>query len=1124
MGPDGLWGTGDDVLGDNSGSGHEPWYVTDGSAQDLDGLVNGIIKTTWFVNPDDSFLEKFLLTANGDNGTPSDASDNQKAVTTFTDGQLALWSWRNQPGPTLNTWDAGTTIQKSNSVYGEGDVIPFRWTDLAGKGGGQDLIENQTYTIQLSYAYAGGTTFPGKLFFDYLTSYNATESMAAPFGPGSDLSGFQSASAVAATPILNDGGDIGGSPANPATVPHSAGNLTLYNIVPTSVIFAYAAKPVNSTQEDRLLNITFKVADDGDANPNEAQNVGIAWGGHLAAASDYGIGNGAANFPGASPQMVVDLNPAVSGDSVNININPNAIIPQGQITIFKDAVPLNGTGYSTQDFSYTITGPGGYSKDFVLDDDNGADTTNSNNVTFSGLVEGVYTITEGTVSNWQLSNITASENGALDSTSTDISSPSVVNRNIQITVANGEVWTTTFTNQETVPPKADLAIIKEVSGVYNSDDTVDSDSTVDSAGDYILYKVQITNAGNVPLTNVVVSDPLLGGTIDTLATFAAQDTKTYSDLKYVVKQTDIDTNGGGDGYIDNTASADSTETDKVEDSVQVPVDYAPGLDIAKTVVSVEDTNNNGLTDAGDKINYNIKVSNTGNVTLTGVSVVDPLTGQNIGAETIAVGTSKDFGSSYVITQADVDTNGNNNDGDIDNTATADSDQTGPKDGKAEVKIDYKPGISVEKYVSVDGGNSWYEADSPTGPTMVNTAGINPLFKFEVKNTGNVTLHDVVLVDDGGTPSTTADDTSVSIGTLNVNSSWIYGDDAGEKYELPWKAGQQVNQATVDSKETDLVKDPAYYFGAMSAIVTNSSLCTFGDNFNLIFTPDYSLGSGNYRLSDSNPGQFYYNMFDHGVKGETKTYTFEIPKPFVPQGAVPVHIYDSVHIDTMNGQYCLTPGNELANYKLTDLTQTDTDKDGNIEYTFSATFANDTDLYLNMHLDYGLEKQSGWSKSVDASGNENAVDNTNVAGVQPDILEKTNYQFSASINNVFQNDSVDSIFNDNVFKNLKGVGGFVRTANDHDPIGGQNVILLDSKGSKVGSATTDLDGWEFMTVNAPGKSANYTAFWDQDKNGVKDLTEPYQNITWGGSTKFVEVNFDYADHVVGSNSAIDALLI
>ena len=42
-----------------------PWTVVDGSADDLDGLVNGNIHTTWYVDPDDSAGSSFELTASG---------------------------------------------------------------------------------------------------------------------------------------------------------------------------------------------------------------------------------------------------------------------------------------------------------------------------------------------------------------------------------------------------------------------------------------------------------------------------------------------------------------------------------------------------------------------------------------------------------------------------------------------------------------------------------------------------------------------------------------------------------------------------------------------------------------------------------------------------------------------------------------------------------------------------------------------------------------------------------------------------------------------------------------------------------------------------------------------------
>ena len=94
---------------------------------------------------------------------------------------------------------------------------------------------------------------------------------------------------------------------------------------------------------------------------------------------------------------------------------------------------------------------------------------------------------------------------------------------------------------------------------------------------------------------------------------------------YTVTQADIDNNGGGDGDIDNTATADSDQTGPASDSAAVPLAQSPALAIEKTVTGVDgDTTPPFSVDAaGDVISYSILVTNTGNQTLTGVSVSDP---------------------------------------------------------------------------------------------------------------------------------------------------------------------------------------------------------------------------------------------------------------------------------------------------------------------------------------------------------------------------------------------------------------------------------------------------------------------------------------------------------------------
>ena len=73
-------------------------------------------------------------------------------------------------------------------------------------------------------------------------------------------------------------------------------------------------------------------------------------------------------------------------------------------------------------------------------------------------------------------------------------------------------------------------------------------------GDTITYSIVATNTGNVTLTNVVVSDPLLTPSSNTCASVAPGATCTLTG-DYVVTQADLDA-----GSFTNTATADSDQT------------------------------------------------------------------------------------------------------------------------------------------------------------------------------------------------------------------------------------------------------------------------------------------------------------------------------------------------------------------------------------------------------------------------------------------------------------------------------------------------------------------------------------------------------------------------------------
>ena len=292
--------------------------------------------------------------------------------------------------------------------------------------------------------------------------------------------------------------------------------------------------------------------------------------------------------------------------------------------------------------------------------------------------------------------------------------------------------TATATAAAPIVPSASLAITKVFTGYTGGD----LDNLGDVPGDVANYTIVVTNTGNVTLTNVVVTDPLTGNTYN-VGTLAPGGSSSLTEL-YTVTQADLDGGGkaGPDHDIDNTATAVSDQTGPASASAVAPLVYAPSIAIDKTFVSWADGGANGNA-AGDVANYTVKITNTGNVTLTNVTVVDPLTGQSISGVTLAPGATQTYNTSYTLTQADLDNNGGG-DGDIDNTATTDSDQTGPASDSAVAPIAPAPAVTIDKtFTGFTGGN---------GNTVGDAVGDVLNYSILVTNTGNVTLTNVVVTD------------------------------------------------------------------------------------------------------------------------------------------------------------------------------------------------------------------------------------------------------------------------------------------------------------------------------------------------------------------------------------------
>ncbi|MDU8913912.1 hypothetical protein RXV88_21900, partial [Aestuariicoccus sp. MJ-SS9] len=323
---------------------------------------------------------------------------------------------------------------------------------------------------------------------------------------------------------------------------------------------------------------------------------------------------------------------------------------------------------------------------------------------------------------------------------------------------------------------------------------------VATPGDVITYGFTVENTGNVTLTNVTLSDPgvsVLGGPIASLAP-GAVDSTTFT-ATYAITQADIDAgNYLNTAEVSGTTPAGGTVSDT--DDHDEPLGAVPAATITKSVTAVDAAGNGVLDLAGDIVTYQIVVTNTGNVSLTDLSVTDPLTGLDEVIAVLEPGEEAVFDTSYAVLQSDLDDNGGG-DGDMDNVATVSGGQIG--DLVAEAAVDLAPNAAFSLSKTVD-------QDSISEPGLLT-------YTITVANEGNVSLTSVSLVDEiaqGSTdltltsgPDLTAGDEDDD-GTLDVGETWSYTATFAADQDVVDQAEDVTNTVTVGFAEAPSQSDDA----------------------------------------------------------------------------------------------------------------------------------------------------------------------------------------------------------------------------------------------------------------------------------------------------------------------------
>jgi hypothetical protein len=499
-------------------------------------------------------------------------------------------------------------------------------------------------------------------------------------------------------------------------------------------------------------------------------------------------------------------------------------------------------------------------------------------------------------------------------------------------------------------------------------------------GEIIEYAFTVTNTGNVTLTDVSVNDPLVtvsGGPIPVLAP-GDTDNTTFTGV-FTVTQVEIDAGGfeniavasgtdpDGNTVMDdsddpqNPTDADPDMDGDPDDPTFTPVPQLPDISLTKEG-TFQDENGDGFTQAGETITYVFVVTNTGNVTLTNVSINDPLVTVSGGPIPVLSPGDVDgttFTGVYVVAQADIDAGGFENlavatgtdpqgnpimddSDDPQNPADVDPDMDGDPDDPTFTTTPQNPEISILKIGSFNDENG--DGFAQPGETFT--------YMFTVENTGNVTLTDVTISDNlvtivgmpipvlsPGDINTTNFSATYTITQADINAGGILNTATAEGTDPNGNPVRDVsddpqNPEDVDPDMDGNPDDPTFTFAPQNPDIFVLKVGSFNDE----------NGDG-----FAQPGETFTYMFTIENTGNVTLTDVTITDNLVTVVGTPIPVFEPGEINTTNysATYTLTQADIDAGGILNTATAEGTDPNGNMVTDLSDDPQNPTDVDPDM---------------------------------------------------------------------------------------------------------------------------------------------------------------------------------
>ncbi|HAV78859.1 MAG TPA: hypothetical protein DCX53_16025, partial [Anaerolineae bacterium] len=309
-------------------------------------------------------------------------------------------------------------------------------------------------------------------------------------------------------------------------------------------------------------------------------------------------------------------------------------------------------------------------------------------------------------------------------TAAEIAAGEIVNT----ATVSGNVGSTIVTASDTLTTPLSIQIIKRLAS-YDDNDLSGSITF----GDGLWYAFDITNLGSVSISSISVTD----NTYSIAVTCPGTNLASGASMTCTANSSHVITLAeANSGSITNTASVTglppSGPAVDDTDSLTTVVARDAELTISKSAAPLT------YASVGTLINYTFTVTNTGNVTVTGPITVsdDKATNETCPAGSLNPGAFLTCTASVITTQGDLDA------GSITNTAFASG--TGPGGApvvsltdSATVNAVQSPSIQISKFAAS-------YADNDSSGTL--TLGDDLSYRFNVVNTGNVTLNPVTVTD------------------------------------------------------------------------------------------------------------------------------------------------------------------------------------------------------------------------------------------------------------------------------------------------------------------------------------------------------------------------------------------